>query len=363
MLSDGRRVGLALSGGGFRATLFGLGGLWRLNELGLLRRLDRVTAVSGGSILAAQLACQWPRLEFVDDIATNFEAVVARPLRRLCARNLDWPAILLGAVTPFRSAGDVLAARYDAHLFKRATLRDFPGEPEVILYATNLQTGRSFRFTRNYVADYFLGVNRHLVVPVARAVAASSAFPPVFSPVKLRAKPEDWEEPAHSGDDLSLLQGAVVLADGGVYDNMGLEALVGNVDVVLVSDGGAPFTVTPSLWSNYVSQLGRVRNILIDQTRALRKRWLLDDFTAGRRAGTYWGIGTTIADYRVGVVAADSPVTRTLASMRTRLHRFSDEEQGRLINWGYALCDAAIRRYVDSTLPAAPRCPIPAHPL
>ncbi len=49
-------VGLALSGGGFRATLFHLGSLTRLNELGWLRRLDIVTSVSGGSIIAGLLA-------------------------------------------------------------------------------------------------------------------------------------------------------------------------------------------------------------------------------------------------------------------------------------------------------------------
>jgi len=43
-------TGLALSGGGFRATLFHLGAFWRLNELGYLPNLDRVSSVSGGSI-------------------------------------------------------------------------------------------------------------------------------------------------------------------------------------------------------------------------------------------------------------------------------------------------------------------------
>ena len=53
-----RRVELALclSGGGYRAALFHLGAFWRLAELRLLRRVERVSSVSGGSIIAAWLA-------------------------------------------------------------------------------------------------------------------------------------------------------------------------------------------------------------------------------------------------------------------------------------------------------------------
>ena len=51
-------VGLSLSGGGFRAALFHLGALRRLNELGLLHQLDSISSVSGGSIISAFLACR-----------------------------------------------------------------------------------------------------------------------------------------------------------------------------------------------------------------------------------------------------------------------------------------------------------------
>ena len=65
-------TGLALSGGGFRAALFHLGSLWRLNELGWLKRLAEVTSVSGGSITAGHLGLCWNRLKFEDNgIAAN----------------------------------------------------------------------------------------------------------------------------------------------------------------------------------------------------------------------------------------------------------------------------------------------------
>ena len=60
-LTDG--IGLCLSGGGFRAMLFHVGAVWRLNELGLLGRLDRVSSVSGGSITAGVLGMNWKKLD------------------------------------------------------------------------------------------------------------------------------------------------------------------------------------------------------------------------------------------------------------------------------------------------------------
>ena len=64
--SKKRKIGLALSGGGFRATLFHLGAVRRLNELGILHELDSVSSVSGGSFLAGLIAVRWSKLSFMD---------------------------------------------------------------------------------------------------------------------------------------------------------------------------------------------------------------------------------------------------------------------------------------------------------
>ena len=55
---------IALSGGGFRAMLFHVGFMWRLNELGILQQADMISSVSGGSILAGILASRWSELDF-----------------------------------------------------------------------------------------------------------------------------------------------------------------------------------------------------------------------------------------------------------------------------------------------------------
>ena len=350
MTWDGKTIGIALSGGGFRASLFGLGSLWRLNEIGLLRRLDRITSVSGGSILSGVLAKNWQLLSFKDGVAANFAEQVAEPVKAFCSKTIDISAGIWGALTPFRSAGDFLVDRYEEELFGKTTLKELAPPatnetPVFLFYATSLQTGRSFRFRQDYIADYLLGQSTSTVVSLARAVAASSAFPPVFSPIVIKSDPAAWTNSLTTVPDLQALQSRIVLADGGVYDNMGLEALVDRMDISLVSDAGAPFKIDVSPPEDVAFQLGRVRDILIDQTRALRKRWLIEEYKAGRKRGAYWGIGTRIGDYALtDALTKDSATTEALEGIPTRLGSFSKDRQGQLINWGYALADVALRK-------------------
>src|SRR5215213_8145670 len=54
-----KKIGLALSGGGFRATLYHLGLVRFLRDADLLRQVTHITSVSGGSIMAAHLVLNW----------------------------------------------------------------------------------------------------------------------------------------------------------------------------------------------------------------------------------------------------------------------------------------------------------------
>jgi NTE family protein len=114
-----------------------------------------------------------------------------------------------------------------------------------------------------------------------------------------------------------------------------------------------------------------VLDIVSEQTRALRRRALMRDFQQtqeeGRseprppkRKGTYWGVRTRIGAYGVAnALTADNDTTRALQSIRTRLNEFKPAEQGQLINWGYALADAAMRKWVDPANAAPAAWPIP----
>src|ERR1044072_6420715 len=88
-------VALCLSGGGYRAMLFHLGALWRLNDAGLLRGLVRVSSVSGGSITAGVLGLAWTKLQFDNNnTAINLRELLIDPVRRLADKPIDPRSII-----------------------------------------------------------------------------------------------------------------------------------------------------------------------------------------------------------------------------------------------------------------------------
>ena len=357
-------IALCLSGGGYRAMLFHLGTLWRLNELGYLPRLDRVSSVSGGSIAAGVLARHWSDLTFdASGVATNFDVTVAADLLALAGVTIDVPAALRGLLS-FGSIADRVAAAYRSKLFGTRTLQDLPDAPQFVINATNLQSGALWRFSKPYMADYRVGQVLAPQVELAVAVAASSAFPPVLSPLRLTLEPgvvvgfpNDPSPPLCSEPYTTK----VVLSDGGVYDNLGLQQANG-FPVVLASDGGGKMADVPRPHGLWPLQLLRVLGVMDNQVRSLRKHQLVSDYQdpANPLHGAYWGIRTLIANYGVATLPAPPDRTLELAATPTRLARLPQERRHRLVNWGYAVCDAAMRAHV---LPQPPLAPPPGFPL
>jgi NTE family protein len=350
-------VALCLSGGGYRAMLFHAGALVRLNELGWLPRLDRVSSVSGGSITAGVLAHRWADLVFDErGSATNLQELVLDPLHALAGKTIDVWAIVLRGIGP-GSIGMGVAAAYRKHLFGSVTLQDLPSpRPRFVFNATSLQSGVLRRFSKPHAWDYRVGKIADPTIELAVAVAASSAFPPFLSPVVLNL-PHESHAPG-SGDDaggeLENLEKPpyttrLVLTDGGVYDNLGLETAWKGHRTILVSDGGGRLGAKPRPRALWPLQVYRVLSVIDSQVRALRKRQAIDAFEAGLRAGVYWGIRTNIANYeQADTLAAPHDQTMKLAGISTRLGKMPRLDQERLVNWGYAVCDAGMRRHVES---------------
>jgi NTE family protein len=145
-----------------------------------------------------------------------------------------------------------------------------------------------------------------------------------------------------------------------VYDNLGLETVWKRYDTVLVSDGGGQMQPEEEPKNDWARHSYRILEIIDNQVRALRKRQVVDSYISGARKGAYWGIRTDIGEYGLAD-ALPCPVERTseLAQMPTRLKRIPDTGQERLINWGYAVCDAALRKHVDPRLGRPDRFPYP----
>jgi NTE family protein len=365
-------IGLALSGGGFRAMLFHAGALLRLNEFGVLSRIDRISSVSGGSIAAGYLACIWAKLGKPDASGTfdQFQNIYVEPIVAFSRQKIDVTDILMGML-PWHCTSDMVAVSYERLLFGPMTLQDIPDKPTFVFCATNLQTGVLWRFSKPYAGDYIVGRLDKPNVQLSHAVAASSAFPPFLSPMAL-VLPDgsftNWpgQDAAGAGIiDPAPLRARILLSDGGVYDNHGLEPLVKRYMTILVSDGGAPFARVPEVNVDPIRQLQRVFDVTDNQVRALRRRDLIARFQAAGTAqasgklgptqtdpygrfGTYWGIDTDPAKLQpLKALPCKPDFVDQLAHLSTRLSDLGEAQSKQLINWGYAICDRCVRIHYD----------------
>jgi NTE family protein len=341
--------------------VFHVGSLWRLFDAGILTKIDRISSVSGGSITAGVLGLNWSRLFSGGGMGRqDFEEYIVSPLLRLASKTIDAPAVIGGLLLP-GAITDKIQKAYRTHLFGEATLRDLPDRPRFVINATNVQSGALWRFSKPYMRDYRVGEVKSPDTPLSMAVAASSAFPPVLSPLVMKLNPDRFTP--QSGTDLQKepYTRRVVLTDGGVYDNLGLETAWKRYDTILVSDAGGQLKPEEKPKKDWARHAYRVLSLIDNQVRSLRKRQLIEGYKNGTRKGTYWGIRTNIADYGLpDAFTCPHDLTLELAETPTRLKRMPDQLQERLINWGYAVCDAALRKHVDTTLPRPSGLPYPS---
>jgi len=330
------KLGLALSGGGFRASLFHIGVLARMADLGLLRQVEVISTVSGGSIIGAHYYLHVKKLlesnidsqitdddyrRLVRDVEQSFLVAVKRNIRMRIWAN---PVANLRMLLPSYSRGDRLGWLYDRYIYRPA----WPGAtretmiemrelkiapltsngklvnfrptaenagrsakvPVLLINATCLNNGHSWRF--------------EAVRMGAKALAGRE--PEVNKNIRLR-RPNDYADitPKQQNIELGLAVAAssavpgvfpplalsglypgtrIQLVDGGVYDNQGSEALIDpevNCTHLVVSDGSGQLMddKKPShIWWRVIQ---RTTDIIMERVRVEDMASLLDD--AGRK--------------------------------------------------------------------------------
>lgn len=346
-----KRVGLALSGGGFRATLYHLGLVKFLRDAGILPRVSHITSVSGGSIIAAHLVLNWDRY---NGSASEFEAAASELLAfvRLDVRNrivrrfplalpLRMVRLLTGQSNRRLTRPGLLEYHYERYLYGDTSLFELPEEPSLHLLATNLSEGRLCSFNRAGLWMMGWGEGRAVrldrvpisLATVPMAVAASSAFPGFFPPMVL------------SGADVGAKGGEFgrqAYTDGGVFDNLGVRmfhwlrqasgAKEAPWDCVLVSDAGRPFEIQSGLrFGGMIRTALRASDILMDRV------WQLETETFRDTTGFAFARITDVVDPAEDPNALHPEVQRQLPNIRTDLDRFSDTEISNLMQHGYCV--------------------------
>jgi NTE family protein len=283
-------------------------------------------------------------------------------VRKLGQRTIDRGSIIGGILSPWRTIGDNIAKAYRSSLFGNATLQDLPSDnegPRFVINATNVQSGALWRFSKPYMGDYKVGRVLNPAISLSVAVAASSAFPPVLSPVVL-----DLSASSFAPDPSAPLQSRpftskVYLSDGGVYDNLGLETAFKRYRTLFVSDGGGKMAPQEKPARDWARHALRINDVIDNQVRSLRKRQLMQEFQGGpEHDGAYWGIRSDLKNYPLGIgLTCPNARTEELATTPTRLERMDSDYQERLINWGYAVCAAATGSYLKEPVGVAIRFP------
>jgi len=329
----GGKIGLALSGGGFRASLFHIGVLAKLAELDLLRHVEVISCVSGGSIIGAFYYLELKKLlesgktthadylRMVRDVETKFLAGVQKNVRtRILASPL---AGLKMALASGYSRSDVIAGLYQKHFYDHtaaegkeparvmtdlmvqpAEFGGAPGDfnpkydnwrlsakvPMLVLNATTMNTGHNWQFTATWMGEspqaisatidtipryrrmyYEDAPEAHRQIPIGRAVGASACVPALFEPIVLRNLYPDR---------------TVRLVDGGVHDNQGLSSLLEqNCQVILASDASGQFQEKPSPGGSVRDSLGNSNSVLQSRVRGAQ----FDQLSALRRGGAIQG--------------------------------------------------------------------------
>ena len=230
-------IGLALSGGGSRAIAFHLGCLRALNDLGLLDKIEVISTISGGSVIGAYYAYTPHKSfsEFESDIChflrRGFQWSIFKELAK--PTNFIWSGtnLLATATSEFLSRTHLYESKIQRYptrtdMFYKVLQRDvFPNlkmsslrrrNIDIVIGACELRKGIAFRFGNTRSGDWRHGAMVDWDVEVAFAVAASAAYP-----ILLPAFDRKWK---FIKDNITHIN-RVLITDGGVYDNLGLQVL------------------------------------------------------------------------------------------------------------------------------------------
>lgn len=348
---------LALSGGGYKAAAYHLGALARIAETGGLKKLKRISSVSGGTIIAAYLATRWKDLTWRGDVASNFTDLIVRPFSQFLHRvTIDRWAILEGLALPGRAGADAVRDAYAKHLFGDRTLQDLPpraSAPRFVINATNMRLNSLWRFSNDYAADYRVGEIKAPKFDLARIVTASSAFPPFFCPVDLdlsKTPPVAYDS---SDRCVAPFNRVAELGDGGIYDNMGLETVWKRYGVLLISNAGDPIDEESKLPKDWLGILRRALSMIHRQAENNRVSELMLRQASGEYDLAYFPLRRLAKPFPKPSAHALSDSEAALAAKeKVRLRAMPAVNLNRLVRHGYARADAAMRSYLGVTDPA-----------
>jgi NTE family protein len=268
---NSKKVGLSLSGGGYRAAAFHLGTLRKLDQLGVLDKVDVISTISGGSITGAcwgvydrefsafdkEMQEKLTSKSVIRYVLTSWASLpaglivlaVLAALFWLPFTDFAWVSVAILVIVglliwffQFRifPVSTIIENAYNTFFYEGKILDYLKEHPVVVIGSTNLETCRQFYFSKYVMEDSAYTYREDPILfesgrfPIARAVMASSCVPFAFTPIPIGRR--YFKNPAQ----YPLINPRLV--DGGVYDNQGIHRITQSgrftCDVVITSDAG-----------------------------------------------------------------------------------------------------------------------------
>lgn len=393
------KVGLALSGGGFRAAFYHLGVMARLAEMDILRSVEAISTVSGGSVVGMHYYLELKKmleaqpdatlskddyLCLVERTAENFFTGVEKNIRTRTFMNLweNLRIILAGKKSRTNRVGEL----YQKHLYdtvfqdsgnsptSMSDLKIAPKDasdpstfnpkyenwdrtskvPVLLVNTTSLNSGHNWRFTATWMGEppgladdqidknarypwqyYETLPDPHKRVTIGDAVAASSCVPGLFEPLPF--------------DGLHGSGRTIRLVDGGVHDNQGIQALLDeDCDIILCSDSSGQMADDQNPSNHELGVVLRSNSIMMDRIREVQFQDLRARLDTGALKGMLFvhlkqGLSAPVVplqsepEPQTGVTdyGIDRDVQAGLAALRTDLDAFTEVEAYSLMVSGY----------------------------
>jgi NTE family protein len=302
------KTGIALSGGGVRATVFHLGVLARLAETELWTSLEHISTVSGGSLCVALIfekaGKQWPTAD------AYLNQCLPEIFRVLTSYDLEKAYLCRAWLHALEGRAHVVAKLIEKNWGVTSCISEIPeANPRWSINATCYETGKNWRFHKKRMGDYIANYVVNPKFPLSDAVAASAAVPGLIGPLRIKTgrfawkKYSGWDESSAPDTETPPITKSLTIWDGGVYDNLGAETIYksgkglrDDLDFALICDASKPLGILRRQWIRNIAlprKLTRLVDIPMDQVRGLRARELFSFFKKNSNGG-YLRMGESV---------------------------------------------------------------------
>lgn len=291
MFFTDKNIGIALSGGGIRATIFHLGVLKWLSEEQALENIKHISSVSGASICVGLL---YSHNNYNFPNSSEYELVLNKVKHTILYNNIQILSIFELIKNPlnFLNKPKILSNAMKKYWNIKGKFYDLDNKARWSINATTVETGKRFSFSQKHIGDYKIGYINDLNYDISMAIAISAAFPILIGMHPFEFKSNNWVDYQNSPVTTPK---SIHLWDGGVYDNLGIEAIYKMENSGKFKDG-INFGIVSNA-SNFDDMYGikkinikRLLDIAMVQINSLRTRSYVD-FISREKNGIYINIG------------------------------------------------------------------------